>query len=516
MSVLRRLAALAFAAVCLAPVAANAIDANDIPDHVAFSGVPTLLHLCGGKAAILSDKACKQDYYAQNAAALDLALRDALDKAPANVQPLLKRDQYWFGETVRSALRNGTPEREMRDHMLIPRIVTLAQIAKGLPRTGVLGKWENAFGRVTVTAAEDGGYRLAIATDSGYGQDDEHHWRCQATAMVKPSSDGWLTGTFFPGTKPEQAEAAAKAGGFKIAPFKPLAIRMRRQGETLRVVTAEPDTARENTPDDCRNIGQITASYFPSGKADAAASADKIDTTFVAPTFDCARPDSPVEEEICADPELADNDQRLNLAWKALLPRLEETTRRALVEDQRLWVREQADQFAYSLHPAREKLYADLHHTLGVRTDVGKLQRERIAMLEGFDEGRQGLAGLWLGHTAVLNVELTDDGVVSAKGFKWVGDYKGGCEYGINGKLVNGTFRSEEKRKNPDTLERDQAMLVVNQLDDEFSKKRFGSKNPDKDPDDQKCERSPSVSSTARLFPVRPSPDIDETGGWHD
>ena len=145
MSVLRRLAVLAFAAVCLVPVAANAVDDNDIPDHVAFSSVSTLLRLCGGDAAILSKDACKKDYYAQNAAALDSALRDALDKAPANVQPLLKRDQYWFGETVRSAVLNGTPEREMRDHMLIPRIVTLAQIAKGLPRDGVLGKWANAF-----------------------------------------------------------------------------------------------------------------------------------------------------------------------------------------------------------------------------------------------------------------------------------------------------------------------------------------------------------------------------------
>ena len=512
MSVRHPLAALVIAGAVFVPPAANAVDANDIPAHVAFSSVPTLVHLCGGAAAILPDKACKDGSYAQNAKALDSALRDALDKAPANIRPLLKRDQYWFGEIVRSAELGGIPERDAFERVLIQRIVTLAQIAKGLPRDGVLGKWENAFGSVKVTAAEDGGYRLAITTDSGYGQDDEHRWRCQATAMVKPASDGWLTGTFLPGTKPEQAEAAARAGGFKIPPFKPLAIRVRRQGETLRVVTAEADSARDNTPDNCRDIGQVTASYFPSGKADAAASADTIDTTFVAPTFDCARPDTPSEEEICADPELADNDQRLNRAWKALLPRLDETTRRALVEDQRLWVHEQDGQFIYSFHPGREKLQYELHHTLGVRTDVGKLQRERIALLEGFDENREGLAGLWLGHTAVLKIEPTDDGGVRAVGFKWVGDYKGGCEYEMSGKVVNGTFRADEKRKNPDTLERDHAMLIVNRLDDVFARKR----SPSDDSDEQKCKRMPGISSTARLFPVRPSPDIDETGGWHD
>ncbi len=507
MPVLRRLASFAVAAAVLAPVAANALDANREPYiYTAFSSLTTFLHLCGGDAAILSDKACKDGSYAQHAEALESALQDALEKAPANIRPLLKRDQYWFGETV----LNATPSDILP--MLRQRIVTLAQITKGFPRAGLLGKWENAFGIVTVTAAEDGGYRLAIATDSGYRADDDERWRCQATAVVKPSSDGWLTGTFFPGTKPEQVEAAAQAAGYKIPPFKPLAIKMRRQGETLRIVSTEPDGERDNTPEGCANIEQVTTSFFASSKVDAAASADKIDTTFVTPTFDCARPNAASEEEICADPELADNDGRLNRAWKALLPRLDETTRRALIEDQRRWLHEQVSQYAVSLHPAQDKMRSDLHHTFSARGDLNKLQRERIALLEGFDETRKGLAGLWLGYTAVLKVEPTDDGGVSATGFKWVGDYKGGCEYKMNGKVVNGTFRSDEKRKNPDTLERDHATLIVNRLDDEFARKRFDSD----DTDEQKCKRMPGISSTARLFPVRPSPDIDEMGSWHE
>jgi hypothetical protein len=48
-------------------------------------------------------------------------------------------------------------------------------------------------------------------------------------------------------------------------------------------------------------------------------------------------------------------------------------------------------------------------------------------------------------------------------------------------------------------------MLIVNRLDDVFAAKR----PPSNDDTDWKCKRSPSTSSTARLFPARPSPDFD-------
>jgi hypothetical protein len=154
----------------------------------------------------------------------------------------------------------------------------------------------------------------------------------------------------------------------------------------------------------------------------------------------------------------------------------------------------------------------ELHHTHAARIDLNKLQRERIALLEGFDENRKGLAGLWLGYTAIIKITVAEDGGLEAKGWKWEqGDWKSGCDYEMDGDVVNGVFRSSERRKNPDTLERDHATLIVNRLDDVFAKKRFDSS----DPDEMKCKRSPDRSSTARLFPVRPSPDIDETGDWH-
>ena len=64
------------------------------------------------------------------------------------------------------------------------------------------------------------------------------------------------------------------------------AIRLRHQDETLRVVVDEGDTRTNTKPHYC-NVQPVTASYFASGPADPAAAADKIDTTFVTPTFDC-------------------------------------------------------------------------------------------------------------------------------------------------------------------------------------------------------------------------------------
>ena len=138
------------------------------------------------------------------------------------------------------------------------------------------------------------------------------------------------------------------------------------------------------------------------------------------------------------------------------------------------------------------------------------LQRERIALLEGFDDKRAGLAGIWLAYNAILEITVGKDGRLTAHGWKWEqGDWKAGCDYDMTGKMAGATFRADEQRKNPDTLERDHAMLIVNRLDDAFAKKRSG-----KDEDDEaKCKRRLDNSSTARLFPARPSADIDNFSG---
>ena len=56
--------------------------------------------------------------------------------------------------------------------------------------------------------------------------------------------------------------------------------------------------------------------------------------------------------------------------------------------------------------------------------------------------------------------------------------------------------------------------LIVNRLDEAFAKKRWKKDGTaDETADEAKCQRNQSNSSTAKLFPARPSPDIDNLGG---
>jgi hypothetical protein len=156
-----------------------------------------------------------------------------------------------------------------------------------------------------------------------------------------------------------------------------------------------------------------------------------------------------------------------------------------------------------------------MHFTADARDKLERLQRERIALIDGFDEKRSGLAGTWLAYNAVIEVTMDKDGSITTKGWKWEqGDWKAGCDYEMSGKLVRGAFRSDAQRKNPDTLERDRSTLIVNRLDDVFAKNRWKADGTeDEKADEAKCKRNLSNSSTARLFPARPSPDIDNMGG---
>ncbi|SHK10715.1 Protein of unknown function [Bradyrhizobium lablabi] len=505
-----RLATLALAAAVLAPAVLAPASANAMDDLVAaISSGPTQLGLCGDGDAPLKPAACKEDGLDTLAAQIDKVFAATVAKAPVNAKPLLKRDQVWFGEIVVNAAESmpqsdNADDRQAFVASLRQRVGTLEAIAAGLGRSGIAGRWVNAFGSVVVTPVQDGAYRIAIETRAVYGTDDERHRECQASTLVRAEPRGWLSGTILKEHAPTTGEATATADD-----TNPLTLKIRRQGQTLRVVVDGKDSTYATLPG-CRFVGQLTASYFAAGAADSAvATADKADAGFVAPTFDCARPATASDEEICADPDLADNDQRLNRAWKALLPRLDPTTRRALIEDQRGYVGAQSNQYPISLHPAQNKQSYFMHFTAAARYELNGLQRERIALLEGFDENRHGFAGVWLAHDAILKVTAEADGSLTAEGWKWnQGDWKGGCDYAIEGKVVGVVFRSNDKGENPDTLERDHATLVVNRQDDVFAKKRFRSDGTlDPNAVEPKCKRI--SSSTARLFPARPSPDLD-------
>jgi uncharacterized protein YecT (DUF1311 family) len=394
--------------------------------------------------------------------------------------------------------------------MLRHRIATLREIGEGFGRSGVRGKWVDAFGSVTVTLVDEGAYRVEVDMSSIYGLDNDRQWSCRASALLKPETGGWFAGPML--TEPDavaQHPDTSLLKGTNGKPSQPPTIKLRRQGDTLRVVAGMPDDSSYllTLMPHCRSPGQVTGSFFASGKPEIAATAEKIESSFTKPAFiDCTRPDTASDEEICSDPDLAENDQRLNRAWKALLPRLDDVTRRALIDDQRHWVGAQANQYQLSLHPGSFKLTTDMHHTAGGRDGIYRLQRARIALLEGFDGNRKGLSGTWFGYTAVLTVTVGGDGGLEAKGWKWEqGDWKAGCEYDMSGKVRGGTFRADDGGKNPDTLERDHATLIVNRRDDAFAKAR---KSPD-GVDEMKCRRSMEASSTARLFPAKPSSDID-------
>lgn len=471
----------------------------------AASSAPVKLTVCGetnSNGTGIKSATCEEKGYDKLVAAIDASFDAALARTAANVRPLLKRDEAWFNEMIALAADSveEVNEAELRDNFvatLRQRKTTLDEIAGGFGRGGLAGKWANAFGSITISPDANGARRLAVDMSAYYGSD--RHRRCRlSTTMTKAGS--WLGGSIQP------PDAAPPVGQQRTKPAKLPAIKLRRQGETLRVVMIDGDDAVGNR-DDCDYLWQITGTYFASGSSDVA---DKTETSFVAPTLDCTRPVTATDEEICSDPDLAENDQRLNRAWKALLPRLDDVTRRALAEDQRNWVQAQTEEFPEFLHPAWEKRTAEMHFTANARDHVDALQRERIALLEGFEDKRAGLAGIWLAYNAILKVEVDETGRLTAQGWKWEqGDWKGGCDYEMTGKMAGGTFRADERRKNPDTLERDHATLIVNRLDDMFARKR----TRDDTDDEAKCKRRLDNSSTARLFPARPSPDINNFSG---
>lgn len=327
MRVRYRLAPLLFAAL-LVPVAAGA---SDDPVTPAFSRAGKL-DLCAGSgdSPAIEPDVCKRNGYDRMSAELDRALQAALAKAPANVQPLLKRDQGFFGE-IFGAAGEAMPQSdngEANERLVTivnQRLAALGRIAEGFGRSGVLGTWENTLGKLSVTPAEGGATRLAIDIHVAYGppDDEERQWDCQATALLKPGANGWLEGTLLSEqTKAADGDAPGAGDGQQV---KPPAVKLRRQGETLRLVVAEPtvDDWPETSHPHCRNTPPLTGTYFASGRLDPALTPDTAATSFVAPSFDCAKPFSASDEEICADPELAAKDVRLNQAWKALQPRLD-------------------------------------------------------------------------------------------------------------------------------------------------------------------------------------------------
>lgn len=447
--------------------------------------------LCAEREQCRRPSACDDQEVGRLAREADDALKAALKRVGPRAAPLLVRDQVWFQEIAAGGDGPDRPQAAIAA-MLEQRITMLREISSGGGRRGPEAKWANAFAEITASWSGDA-LETTLTMRRSYDQGEERGEGCTANARLTRVESPWLGG-------PLNGENEEKTSFVLTA---------RLQGETLRVVLTTTSREDAGAPLDC-GIDQMTGTYFAIGPGSGTSAAER---ELVLPSFDCARPETADQEEICADPELAAGDLRLNRAWSRLLPRLDAETRHHLTNDQKRFVAAQQHQHPQFLHPAWDKRGYGLHHLGLARLELARLQKERIALLESFDEGRRGIEGLWLASDAVLSVERGDDGSVTATGWKWFqGDWKAGCEYEMKGHMKGALFVSGEERKNPDTLERERATLVVNRQDDAFARRRWlpdGRMDPDAD--EQKCRRSQSVSSTSRLFPVRASPDIDQS-----
>jgi hypothetical protein len=100
---LRRYLPSLIAATILLPALAYADD--QVPPAYSRAGKLDLCAGVGDNNPSIDPAICKKNGYDKVSDELDRALQAALSKAPANVQPLLKRDQGFFGESSRRPVR---------------------------------------------------------------------------------------------------------------------------------------------------------------------------------------------------------------------------------------------------------------------------------------------------------------------------------------------------------------------------------------------------------------------------
>ena len=98
---LRRYLPSLLAVTILLPALAHADD--QVPPAYSHAGKLNLCAGVGDNNPPIDPAICKKNGYDKVSDELDRALQAALSKAPANVQPLLKRDQGFFGEMVAAA-----------------------------------------------------------------------------------------------------------------------------------------------------------------------------------------------------------------------------------------------------------------------------------------------------------------------------------------------------------------------------------------------------------------------------
>jgi uncharacterized protein len=432
---------------------------------------------CTGKDADRFTAVCRDAEIMRLDQAVDASFMRAQHAVDPVTAMLLSRDQDWVMEIAggQYAQFKGAddPARQRIIAVLQQRLAMLDHIASRAD--GAAGAWSNAFGAAKVTVLPAGLMRVDVRTKAAYG-DDSGLVTCALAAQVKLGDDGWLSGP--------AAVINDDREPTSIARDSPIMLRARQQANTLRIVIVHDDDQSV-----CDKPENLTASYFPIAAASAAATAN-APPPMTAPSFNCAMAKNSDEEEICADPELAEKDVAIAAAYNDAMHRLDAKSADYLRDDERAWVADNRDAYDSQIHAAWDKQSYFVHHTGGARGELKLRLKERLAMLKNLDEKRQGEGGLWVGHTAMLAIAPDKDkpGKLQAAGHKWeTGDWKSHCDFEADGKMVGGNFKTDDEFPK---LARDAASLT---LGDETSQPGY-------------CVRM--ISPKARLFPVNEGADI--------
>jgi uncharacterized protein len=412
---------------------------------------------------------------------LDRAVDASFTRAQHAVDPvtamLLRRDRDWLMEIAggQYAQFKGAddPGRQHIIAVLQQRLVMLDHMASRAD--GVVGEWSNALGTAEVTARPGGLVHVEVRTNVLYWDGGER-LTCALAADIKPGDDGWFAGP--------AAVIDDGKGLPAIAPDSPITLRARQQANTLRVVIAH-----DLDHNACDHVQNLTASYFLGAGASTTA-ASNTPPPMTAPSFNCATAKNSDEQEICADPELAEKDVAIAGAYSDAMHRLDAKSADYLRDDERAWVADNRDAYDSQIHAAWDKRYYYAHDTDGARQELRLRLKERLAMLKNLDEKRQGEGGLWVGHVAMLAIAPDKDkpGMLQAAGHKWeTGDWKSHCDFEADGKMVGGRFKTDDEFPK---LARDAATLV---LADETTQPGY-------------CGQM--KSPMARLFPVKDGADV--------
>jgi uncharacterized protein len=404
---------------------------------------------------------------------------------------LLKRDQVFFANILGAG---NLPGFQGQDDQVYARLLealktrrrTLAHLRIG-GGASPEGSWSNVFANATIAKAAGGALSITLNAHLSYADQSYGEIECAATATAAPNKDGWYSATL--------NDKKDSEGGADV-------IRFRLQGNTLRIVH-QPNSKNAVCSASERGISArhystdvLTGSFFPAGPA---ASASGNAPRAIAPSFDCAKAENADEEEICADPELAQADREIARIYGETLRRLDRKLAGYLRADQRAWASDNAPDFLANLQPGSDKEQSTVHHTSRARRHLMLRQKERILLLANLDEKRKGLEGYWLGYDSALSIapaEGKSAGTLRARGTKRdVEDYKARCDFTSDGKIENGAFKADDEFPK---LTRDGGTLLVD------------AEDADKGERPGYCWRMPSPK--ARLFPVKAGSGIEEIG----